>query len=180
MIKRELSKDEVLKGENWERFLPQFKPKKVKKKKSEEETTSNSSGKNKAVDMVVDGDKPLEKKAKKREYSPFPPPQKPSKIDLQLESGEYFLSKQKQKEKKRTEEAHNKYVSRQESKKTKKEQAFQPPKETAKAIKRSAVDRRSAGQIAQSILQQSSGSKRKREPAAADSQSPQHKKPRSK
>ena len=30
----------------------------------------------------------------KRVYTPFPPPQLPSKIDLQIESGEYFINQQ--------------------------------------------------------------------------------------
>lgn len=28
----------------------------------------------------------------KKDYTPFPPPQQPRKEDLQIESGEYFLS----------------------------------------------------------------------------------------
>lgn len=66
MIKRELAKDPNLATENWERFLPKFQKKNVKRKKP----------------VIV----------KKPEYTPFPPPQQPSKVDLQLESGEYFLS----------------------------------------------------------------------------------------
>merc|ERR1719352_2243661 len=68
MIKRELAKDERLKNESWDRFLPKFKKKNVQRKKPK----------------VV---------RQKKEYTPFPPPQMPSKIDLQIESGEYFLSK---------------------------------------------------------------------------------------
>ena len=30
----------------------------------------------------------------KKVYTPFPPPQLPSKIDLQIESGEYFINQQ--------------------------------------------------------------------------------------
>lgn len=67
MIKRELAKDPKLAEESWDRFLPHFKKKNVKNNK-----------------------KPKKESAKK-EYTPFPPPQQPSKIDLQLESGEYFL-----------------------------------------------------------------------------------------
>ena len=69
MIKRELAKDPALAGENWERFLPNFKHKNVKRKK-----------------VVA----PAAPKA----YTPFPPAnhQLPSKVDLQLESGEYFFT----------------------------------------------------------------------------------------
>jgi len=71
MIKRELAKDEALKNENWERFLPHFKKKNVKSKK------------------------PKPEKKKPEAKSPFPPPQPPSKIDLALESGEYFLNQER-------------------------------------------------------------------------------------
>jgi len=77
MIKRELAKDPALKSENWERFLPKFKKKNVKRRKPK----------------VV---------RKKQSYTPFPPPIKPSKIDLQMESGEYFLNDSNTKRPKRS------------------------------------------------------------------------------
>ena len=67
MIKRELAKDPALAGESWDRFLPAFKRRNVPRKKPA-------------------------KVGKKKVETPFPPPQAPSKVDLQLESGEYFLS----------------------------------------------------------------------------------------
>lgn len=70
MIKRELSKDPVLKNESWDRFLPKFKKRNPKKSKSK---------------------KPRDVK---KPYTPFPPLPAPSKVDLQLESGEYFLTPQ--------------------------------------------------------------------------------------
>ena len=66
MIKRECAKNPELKNESWDKFMPQYAKKNVKKQK-------------------------VEKKPKK-EYTPFPPPQQPSKIDLQL--GQYiFMNK---------------------------------------------------------------------------------------
>ncbi|KAK3161748.1 hypothetical protein QOZ80_1BG0080930 [Eleusine coracana subsp. coracana] len=70
LIKRELAKVPALATESWDRFLPKFKKKNVKQKK------------------------PHQTKEKKP-YMPFPPPQQPSKIDLELESGEYFMSDKK-------------------------------------------------------------------------------------
>jgi ribosomal RNA assembly protein len=69
MIKKELAKDPALAEEDWSRFLPTFKRKNTSKRR-----------------------KPHVVNEKKRVYTPFPPAQEPSKIDKQLESGEYFLN----------------------------------------------------------------------------------------
>lgn len=103
MIKRELAKDPKLANESWDRFLPKFKKTSVKAKKPNE---------------------PIKKKV----YTPFPPPQQPSKIDLQLESGEYFL---KPSEKKSREHAKKMAAQAEHAKEreAKREQAFIPPEE---------------------------------------------------
>jgi ribosomal RNA assembly protein len=75
MIQKELAKDPALANEDWSRFLPQFKKKNVPRRKPAQQS-------------------------KKKAYTPFPPPQQPSKIDLQLETGEYFASEQQRKNKK--------------------------------------------------------------------------------
>ena len=116
MIKRELAKDPKLANESWDRFLPKFKKTSVKSKKPAPAPT-------------------------KKVYTPFPPPQQPSKIDLQLESGEYFL---KPSEKKRNEhakkmESQAKHAKEREQKR---ELAFIPPEEPlpGDSKKRSADD----------------------------------------
>ncbi|KAJ3374251.1 Ribosomal RNA assembly protein mis3 [Allomyces arbusculus] len=69
MIRRELAKDPQLAKENWDRFLPKFRKRNVPSNK-----------------------KPLKKVGPKPEAKPlFPPAQTPRQVDLQLESGEYFL-----------------------------------------------------------------------------------------
>ncbi|ORZ35612.1 hypothetical protein BCR44DRAFT_44573 [Catenaria anguillulae PL171] len=70
MIKRELARDPKLKEENWDRFLPKFRKRNVQTKKPKDAKKPK----------VSEEEKPL-----------FPPAQLPRKIDLQLESGEYFL-----------------------------------------------------------------------------------------
>ena len=73
MIKQELAKDPNLKNESWDRFLPKFKSKNISKRK-----------------------KP-KKIRQKGEYNPFPPAPAESKLDKQIETGEYFAQKQKEK-----------------------------------------------------------------------------------
>lgn len=82
MIKEELSKDPDLKEESWDRFLPQFKKRVVKRKKK-----------------VI--------KKKKDEYNPFPPEQQPRKVDLELETGEYWEKTNDKKENKEEKKSNN-------------------------------------------------------------------------
>lgn len=87
MIKRELSKNPELAGEDWSRFLPMFKKRNVARKKPK-------------------------RIKEKKVYTPFPPAQLPRKIDLEIESGEYFLSK-KEKEAKKLEERRKEQLNKQ-------------------------------------------------------------------
>lgn len=106
MIKRELAKDPELANENWERFLPHFKKRNLSKRRK--------------PFLVTD-------KAKKV-YTPFPPPQEKSKVDLQIESGEYFLSKQAKERagKERREEAMREKMN---ERKRKREAGYEAPAE---------------------------------------------------
>ncbi|KAF9586939.1 hypothetical protein IFM89_039811 [Coptis chinensis] len=102
MVKRELGKRPELATENWDRFLPKFKKKNVQKKK--------------AISI------------EKKPYTPFPPPQPPSKIDLQLESGEYFLN-DKKKSAKKWQEKQEQQAEKSAENKRKRDAAFLPPEE---------------------------------------------------
>jgi ribosomal RNA assembly protein len=106
MIKRELAKDPELKDESWDRFLPQFKKRTLSKRR-----------------------KPFKVNDKtKKVYTPFPPPREKSKVDLQIESGEYFLSKQA-KERQEKERRQEKMSEKMEEKAKERQKEFVPPKE---------------------------------------------------
>ncbi|RKO82798.1 hypothetical protein BDK51DRAFT_7059, partial [Blyttiomyces helicus] len=106
MIKRELAKDEKLKNESWDRFLPHFKKQNVKL--------------------------PKKPKGPKKERAVFPAAPTPRKIDLQIESGEYFLSNREKEaialQKKKEAQAENTAKRQQE-----RNEAFIAPKEPAAA-----------------------------------------------
>jgi ribosomal RNA assembly protein len=105
MIKRELQKDPELAGESWDRFLPHFKKRNLSKRRV-----------------------PLKVTDKSKVYTPFPPPQEKSKVDLQIESGEYFLGKQAR-ERAAQEERAEKQREKKEEKLKDREEEFKPPKE---------------------------------------------------
>ncbi|PVU94409.1 hypothetical protein BB561_002576 [Smittium simulii] len=115
MIKNELRKDPKLKHESWDRFLPNFKKRNVKSKQ------------------------PKKIGKKKKERSLFPPAAQPSKIDLQLESGEYFL---KPEERASNQQAAKRAAQLEHAvkKETNREKSFVPPKETNSKISNNSTD----------------------------------------
>ncbi|UVC49965.1 ribosomal RNA assembly protein [Theileria orientalis] len=95
MIKRELQKDEKLKNENWERFLPQFKKRCVKRKKT--------------------------KIVKKKPSTLLLPIQTPRKEDILLETGEYFMMEEERKRKREFERREKQKQKHMEKKKKREE-----------------------------------------------------------
>ncbi|CAP36411.1 Protein CBG19114 [Caenorhabditis briggsae] len=80
MIKRELAKNDELKDTNWDPYLPKYR------KKVQSASTTKEAKKKKAYKMKPKG-----------EYTPFPPAPVMSKIDKQIESGEYFIREHERK-----------------------------------------------------------------------------------
>ncbi len=112
-IKRELAKDPALANEDWSRYLPNFKKRTLSKRRKPLNVTDKS----------------------KKTYTPFPPAPEKSKVDLQIESGEYFLSKEAKQRAAEAERA-EKAKQKKEEKKREREKEFVPPEETAKPKKR--------------------------------------------
>ncbi|RDA83735.1 hypothetical protein CP532_3662 [Ophiocordyceps camponoti-leonardi (nom. inval.)] len=106
MIKRELAKDPELASENWDRFLPNFRRKTLSKRRVPHKVSDKS----------------------KKTYTPFPPPPEKSKIDKQIESGEYFLSKEA-KDRAAQKERKEKQKERKQEREKEREADFVPPEE---------------------------------------------------
>lgn len=111
MIKRELAQDPALAGENWDRYLPHFKKRTLSKRKKPYKITDKSN----------------------KQYTPFPPEREKSKIDLQIESGEYFLGKQAR-ERKQKEEREARQREKAREKKESREMELKAPREEADEI----------------------------------------------
>jgi len=102
MVKRELNKDPEMASEDWERFLPKFKKQNIQTK--------------------------VKKIQAKKKYTPFPPEQQPRKVDLEIETGEFFL-KQYQKDSIKRKEKREKQAEKAKEREDDREKAFQAPKE---------------------------------------------------
>jgi len=109
MIKRELEKDPALKDEDWDRFMPQFKKKNVNTKPEQKKKI----------------------KIKPKTYTPFPPPQPLSKVDKELETGEYFLKEEERKLKKQLQRMEKNKVA-ESARQEKRKQPFVEPEEEKK------------------------------------------------
>merc|ERR1712238_355203 len=68
---------------------------------------------------------------KKKSYTPFPPAQLPSKVDLQLDSGEYFLSERERKSRKLAEK-YAKSAQKSYDKKQERDRVFEAPTRSSK------------------------------------------------
>ena len=103
-----------MKNENWDRFLPKFKKENKPEKKKAPIVPK------KCVAVV----------GLSRRYTPFPPENHitPSKIDKQIESGEYFLS-EKQKKERASAQKRAEAAVRSAKKREEREKMFVPPKE---------------------------------------------------
>ena len=113
MIKRELEKDPELAAQSWDRFLPKFKKKNVQTKKP--------------------------KKIGKKDRAVFPPAPTMSKVDLQIESGEYFLSKEA-KERKAAYDKLQKQKNTSTANQKRREEAFIAPKEDTKQSRKASAE----------------------------------------
>ncbi|KAF9224361.1 ribosomal RNA assembly protein mis3 [Gyrodon lividus] len=92
MVRRELAKDPKLANESWDRFLPQFRKRHLKTSEKTSRKNEKFAAKEAArKEAGLDPQPAMKEKPAKKVYTPFPPPQQPRKVDLQLESGEYFL-----------------------------------------------------------------------------------------
>ncbi|KAL0225294.1 hypothetical protein RCL1_003206 [Eukaryota sp. TZLM3-RCL] len=111
MIKRELMKNPELKNESWDRFLPQFKKRNVQRKKLSKLIAAK----------------------KDKEYTPFPPEITPRKVDLEIESGEYFFTERQKAEHKAAIKAEERR-EKSERKRKSRELEFVAPEEVPRSL----------------------------------------------
>ena len=145
MIKRELAKDPKLADQDWSRFLPKFGKRKAAKRTTigtganaieAGPSTSSSAPAPTPFPPVV-----APPKKEKKVYTPFPPAQTPRKIDLEMQSGEYFLKPYEKRKKKLEERQEKADVVKAERTKQRLE-AFVPPNESQPTSESSKEERK--------------------------------------
>ncbi|KAI0200384.1 ribosomal RNA assembly protein KRR1 [Astrocystis sublimbata] len=112
MVKRELAKDPLLKNESWDRFLPNYKKRSLSKRL-----------------------KP-HKVSQKKTYTPFPPAAEPSKVDLQLEAGEYHIGRDAKKRMAQEERLEKQKVKKEEKKREREKDFIAPDEPTGEERKK--------------------------------------------
>ena len=122
MIKRELAKDDKLKHESWDRFLPRFRKLAATPKSKAEQDQQREEDKERKK-------REKERQKEKKPYTPFPPAQQPRKEDLLIESGEYFM-KPAHVEARKLAAKREKQVEAKKQKQTEREKRFVPPQES--------------------------------------------------
>ncbi|RYC56300.1 hypothetical protein CHU98_g9911 [Xylaria longipes] len=99
-------RDPLLKNESWDRFLPNYKKRSLSKRLKPHRVSE------------------------KKPYTPFPPAAEPSKVDLQLEAGEYHIGRDAKK-RMAQEDRLEKQKAKKEEKKREREKDFIAPDEPA-------------------------------------------------
>lgn len=118
MIKRELMKDERLKTESWDRFLPHFRKLHTQTHKRPKAAPA--------------------KEPKRAEYTPFPPAPVPRREDLEMETGEYFL-KPEQKAAKRLADRKAQQKAKKLDREAERAKSFVAPEEPVRKKKKAAA-----------------------------------------
>uniref|UniRef100_A0A0X3PTW3 KRR1 small subunit processome component n=1 Tax=Schistocephalus solidus TaxID=70667 RepID=A0A0X3PTW3_SCHSO len=103
VIIQKLMADPTKKNVSWDKYLPRIKKKTLSRRR-----------------------KP-HKIRKKPEYTPFPPPQQPSKVDIELEKGTYFLAESERKKAKRASKVENSEETSKKRQLEKRAVAYIPP-----------------------------------------------------
>ncbi|KAJ4460282.1 putative ribosomal RNA assembly protein [Paratrimastix pyriformis] len=162
MIRRELSKDPQLAGENWDRFLPHFKKINMRKQRAQAELAAAQA----EVAPGAPGAPPKPKKEKKP-YTPFPPAPVERQEDKMIASGEYFLSAA-QKKAKEIAERRKRHEEKEQVKAKKRAEAFVPPKEATTPV--AATERAAAApslhDLTQSLIQRNNERTQRKHPRA--------------
>jgi ribosomal RNA assembly protein len=118
MVKKDLAQRPELVNESWDRYLPHFKSKSLSRRHKPQKVTDKS----------------------KKVYTPFPPPQEKSKVDMQLENNEYFLgpaAKERAAKAKKMDEQRQK----KKEKLKEREKAFIAPEESGGKSKKRKIDK---------------------------------------